>query len=135
MNQSIETDIQASPRQTAQQKRNGWNGSKWIKPCVRLAIYIRDDFTCNYCGRHLKDAPAADVTLDHIKPRSKGGDDNPRNLITACRSCNSARQNKAVKDYAPGGAIDRIKRQIRRKLNIELAKSIIKSKTNPVEVR
>jgi hypothetical protein len=109
MNQSIETDIQASPRQTAQQKRNGWNGSKWIKPCVRLAIYI--------------------------KPRSKGGDDNPRNLITACRSCNSARQNKAVKDYAPGGAIDRIKRQIRRKLNIELAKSIIKSKTNPVEVR
>jgi CRISPR/Cas system Type II protein with McrA/HNH and RuvC-like nuclease domain len=102
-----------------------WNGSKWIRPERRLAIYLRDQFVCVYCGTDLRDAPPSEVTLDHLKPRSKGGDNSNRNLITACRSCNSARQDKPWREYAPGGAIERITRQIRRTVNVALARAII----------
>lgn len=68
---------------------NGKNGSKWIRPEKRLAIYHRDGFTCVYCG-----ASARDVTLslDHLKPRSQGGTNDATNLVTACLPCNSKRQ-------------------------------------------
>lgn len=49
----------------------------------RLAIFERDDFTCKHCGE------TDDLTVDHIVPRSKGGDDSDENLQTLCRSCNS----------------------------------------------
>ena len=40
---------------------------------------------CAYCG------DAADLSLDHVIPRLRGGDDEPSNLVTACRSCNSSK--------------------------------------------
>lgn len=63
--------------------------------------------------------------LDHITPRSHDGDNTSENLVTACRSCNSARGNKSVADYAPGGAQERIAVQIKLPVNIALAKSIL----------
>ena len=67
---------------------------------VRLMIYIRvpykkivlsrknilrrDGYKCQYCSR-------GDVTLtiDHIVPKSKGGDDTWENLVAACVNCNN----------------------------------------------
>ena len=51
----------------------------------RLRIYIRDKFRCQYCGE--KKAATA-LTLDHILPRSRGGDNSPVNIVTACLACN-----------------------------------------------
>src|SRR6202163_3802439 len=51
----------------------------------RLRIYMRDKFRCQYCGE--KKAATA-LTLDHIMPRSRGGDNSPVIIVTACVKCN-----------------------------------------------
>jgi 5-methylcytosine-specific restriction endonuclease McrA len=50
----------------------------------RKNILRRDHHKCAYCGR--SDLP---LTIDHIMPRSKGGDDSWENLVSACMPCNN----------------------------------------------
>lgn len=50
----------------------------------RKNIFRRDNHKCAYC--HRSDLP---LTVDHITPRSKGGDDSWENLVTACVKCNN----------------------------------------------
>ncbi len=57
----------------------------------RTRIYMRDKFRCQYCGE--KKAPS-ELTLDHILPRSRGGDNSPFNVVTACVSCNQRKGNR-----------------------------------------
>lgn len=97
----------------------------WIRKEKRLALYIRDSVRCLYCGADLRHAAPADITLDHLLPRSAGGSNVATNLATACRSCNSSRGAKPWLDYATGGARDRIEQLRHEPLNIELAKAII----------
>lgn len=104
---------------------NNGQGSNWIRKGKRLAIYIRDGFACAYCGTDLRDARPATVTLDHLTPRSLGGGNEASNLVTACLSCNSSRGNRALEDFAPGGALDRIARLRVAPLNMALARAII----------
>lgn len=49
----------------------------------RSLIYKRDGHKCQYCGatRHL--------TIDHVIPKSKGGEDTWENLVVACNKCNT----------------------------------------------
>ena len=56
------------------------------RPQVRLTrreIFVRDRYTCQYCGSTTKD-----LTLDHVVPRHRGGKHTWDNLVSACRSCN-----------------------------------------------
>jgi 5-methylcytosine-specific restriction endonuclease McrA len=57
----------------------------------RTRIYMRDKFRCQYCG--VKNT-AGELTLDHILPRSRGGDNSPMNVVTACVSCNNRKGNR-----------------------------------------
>jgi 5-methylcytosine-specific restriction endonuclease McrA len=57
----------------------------------RLRIYMRDKFRCQYCGEK---KGVADLTLDHIMPRSRGGDNSPMNIVTACVACNNRKSNR-----------------------------------------
>jgi len=52
---------------------------------------MRDRYTCQYCGRARK---SYDLTLDHVVPRSLGGDNCWENLVTACRRCNIKKGNR-----------------------------------------
>jgi 5-methylcytosine-specific restriction endonuclease McrA len=52
----------------------------------RKNILIRDRYTCQFCGRTL---PAAELTLDHIIPRSRGGHTDWDNLVACCHKCNN----------------------------------------------
>ncbi len=52
----------------------------------RDRVFRRDDCTCVYCGERFE--PAA-LTVDHVEPRVKGGDNSAGNLVTACRVCNA----------------------------------------------
>ena len=49
---------------------------------TRSMIYERDEHTCQYCGskKHL--------SIDHVIPRCRGGEDTWENLVVACSSCN-----------------------------------------------
>ena len=73
-------------------------GMNWIRQEKRLAIYLRDGMACAYCGHGVEDG--ANLTLDHVVPRSQGGGNVACNLITACMRCNVARSDRPVSDFA-----------------------------------
>lgn len=70
----------------------------WITKEKRQAIYRRDDYTCAYCGRGYK-SDRSRLTLDHIKPRKQGGCNKPTNLVTACDTCNTQKNNRTLGQY------------------------------------
>jgi len=70
----------------------------WIRQDKRLAIYLRDGLACMYCGAAVEDG--VQLTLDHIKPASKGGSNSERNLVTACHKCNCSRAARPVAEFA-----------------------------------
>lgn len=53
---------------------------------TRRNIHARDRGRCHYCGKRVSNA---DITVDHVVPRSLGGRDTWDNLVTACVPCNS----------------------------------------------
>lgn len=74
-------------------------------PFSKKNIFVRDNFTCAYCGR--KDVK---LTIDHIKPKALGGKSTFENCVSACRecnlkkgskTCNEARMFPRIKAYAP----------------------------------
>lgn len=48
--------------------------------------------TCAYCG-----APA--VSFDHCTPLSRGGANDPDNMVGCCTSCNSKKRDKTVLEF------------------------------------
>lgn len=106
-------------------RAKAWHGGKWIRRERRLGINIRDGFMCLYCGADLRAYDPTSVTLDHLEARVYGGTNRNNNLITACKSCNSRRGCKDWREYAPGGAIERIQAAVLQPVNIKLAKAII----------
>lgn len=53
-------------------------------------IFLRDDFTCQYCGVEVTRKSA---TLDHVLPTSHGGKTSWENCTTSCFTCNSGKGN------------------------------------------
>ena len=57
----------------------------------RENVFIRDNYTCQYTGRRCK---AADLTLDHVIPRERGGRTSWENIVTCRRDINSLKANR-----------------------------------------
>lgn len=57
---------------------------------VRFEVLRRDGFQCQYCGL-LAVETGTGLTIDHVMPVALGGGDDPANLVTACRDCNSGK--------------------------------------------
>jgi 5-methylcytosine-specific restriction endonuclease McrA len=55
----------------------------------RKNILRRDGFRCQYCGN-----TSTPLTIDHIIPRSRKGDDTWENLVAACIYCNNRKGNR-----------------------------------------
>jgi hypothetical protein len=60
---------------------------------TRANILLRDDETCQYCGKRSRD-----LTLDHILPRSRGGQSTWENLVACCKHCNGKKGNRLLKE-------------------------------------
>lgn len=61
----------------------------------RRTIYKRDNYQCQYCGA----APGSEeLTIDHILPRSKGGQTTWTNCVLACLPCNTKKGNRTLKE-------------------------------------
>ena len=51
----------------------------------RRNIFARDKNRCQYCG---KKQPISELSLDHVVPRSRGGETTWENVVCACLPCN-----------------------------------------------
>jgi 5-methylcytosine-specific restriction endonuclease McrA len=58
----------------------------------RAMIYKRDGHKCQYCGS------TKELTIDHIIPRSRGGEDTWENLTVACMPCNTRKSDKLLEE-------------------------------------
>ena len=54
------------------------------------------NYQCSYCFCY-----PFELTQDHIVPLSKGGTHTRKNIVPSCRSCNSSKNNKLIKDWKP----------------------------------
>lgn len=58
----------------------------------RKNILRRDNHRCQYCGI------TSNLTVDHVVPKSRGGEDSWENLTTACVKCNNKKGNRTPEE-------------------------------------
>ena len=61
----------------------------------RRALFARDNWRCVYCG-----TTAGRLTLDHVVPRSRGGDSVWENVVTSCAPCNLKKGNRLPEEVS-----------------------------------
>ncbi|WP_089725003.1 HNH endonuclease [Candidatus Thiosymbion oneisti] len=58
----------------------------YVPPLSNRTLFQRDDYICLYCGGRFS---ARQLSRDHVRPISQGGEDQWNNLVTACVRCNN----------------------------------------------
>ena len=61
----------------------------------RRALFARDGWRCVYCG-----TSGGRLTLDHVVPRSRGGESVWENVVTSCAPCNLRKGNRLPEEVA-----------------------------------
>lgn len=64
-------------------------------PFTRRNLFLRDDFTCQYCGRR---CTTDHLSVDHVLPRSRGGCTSWENCVLACVGCNARKADRTLKE-------------------------------------
>jgi 5-methylcytosine-specific restriction endonuclease McrA len=62
---------------------------------TRKAVLARDSWTCQYCGT---DKPG--LTVDHVIPRSRGGESVWENIVASCAPCNRRKGNRLPREVS-----------------------------------
>ena len=62
-------------------------------PFSKKNILIRDNYTCQYCGKVCED-----LTLDHVFPKSRGGATSWENIVAACSHCNQYKADRTPEE-------------------------------------
>jgi len=70
----------------------------------RERVFRRDGFRCVYCGEVFEDRF---LSLDHVEPRMRGGDNSEGNLVTACQTCNASKGAAPAWLYLSDRAVER----------------------------
>lgn len=63
----------------------------YIPPLNNQTLFRRDGYLCLYCGDKFI---ARDLSRDHVRPFSRGGQDIWTNVVTACRRCNNLKASR-----------------------------------------
>jgi 5-methylcytosine-specific restriction endonuclease McrA len=71
----------------------------------RTLVFERDDFRCVYCGERFG---ADELSVDHVEPRVRGGDQSTGNLVTACRACNALKGHRRVSEFLREDPVARV---------------------------
>ena len=58
------------------------------------ALILRRDGCCQYCDSR------KELTIDHVLPKSRGGQDTWENMVAACIACNNAKDNRTPEEWA-----------------------------------
>ena len=64
-------------------------------PFSRENIYIRDGYTCQYCGKKFE---SEELTLDHVFPKSRGGGTSWDNIVACCKKCNQKKADRTPEE-------------------------------------
>ena len=91
--------------------------------CNRVNVLWRDNHRCQYCGNIFN---TEKLTLDHVMPKSRGGDNSWENLVTACKKCNQRKGNKTPSE----SGMRPIKEPYKPKMNI--LRSLNKEQISPI---
>jgi 5-methylcytosine-specific restriction endonuclease McrA len=59
----------------------------------RKGIFLRDNYTCQYCGKK-----GGELTIDHVVPKRLGGKSVWENLVTACKECNHKKGDRTLEE-------------------------------------
>ena len=59
---------------------------------TRFNVFLRDRFSCQYCGSK------GDLTFDHVVPRARGGITSWENVVAACSPCNLRKGSKSLRN-------------------------------------
>ena len=60
-------------------------------PLTRKAVLARDNDSCAYCSK-------VAITMDHVIPRSRGGQHRWENIVAACQSCNAKKDDHLLSE-------------------------------------
>lgn len=85
---------------------------KWI----RILVFERDDWTCQYCGKRRAQAL---LQVDHIVPIASGGSNKMFNLVTACQPCNTGKGATNLPRGKRRAVMDALMRRYRARLAAE----------------
>lgn len=66
-----------------------------IVPLSRCNVWLRDDFTCQYCGERCR---KKDLTVDHVLPKSRDGETVWTNVVACCFDCNHRKGSRTPKE-------------------------------------
>jgi 5-methylcytosine-specific restriction endonuclease McrA len=77
-------DIDRERRRARELRASEW----WKRRCAKGI--------CGYCGQP---TPAAELTMDHIVPISRGGKSTKGNVIPSCKACNTAKKQKLLMEW------------------------------------
>ena len=96
----------------------------------RRSILLRDRFHCQYCGLSFA---SAELTYDHVIPRSRGGKTVWENIVTACIPCNAKKAN-SLPNFSGRKAVGQLRplKEPRRPTNAELLQAGIEFLANDV---
>lgn len=61
----------------------------------RVNIFARDKYRCQYCNMKGK---LAELTYDHVLPKSRGGKTTWTNIVTACQKCNGKKKDRTPRE-------------------------------------
>ncbi len=61
----------------------------------RRNLFARDGNRCQYCGNTL---PSQQLSLDHVVPRSRGGETSWENIVCCCVRCNTRKGGRTPKE-------------------------------------
>jgi 5-methylcytosine-specific restriction endonuclease McrA len=68
--------------------------TSWLQ--LRAQIFERDGNRCAYCGIAVT---AVSGHVDHVMPRSRGGSDEPSNLVASCKPCNLSKGARTPEEW------------------------------------
>jgi hypothetical protein len=111
---------------------NGRTRNKNHKPKFsRRNVFARDRDTCQYCGKHCR---KEDLNLDHVVPKSRGGEMSWTNIVLSCIKCNDKKANRTPSEagmrllrepFAPkaGDIVRPYSHRLRRKIGRDVPKN------------
>lgn len=86
---SMDTIIAVNSNHNPRKFRSG------VPPLTNKTLFIRDGNVCAYCADAFN---RAELTRDHVLPKSKGGENSWMNLVTACKKCNHKKADRTPSD-------------------------------------